>query len=42
MAESLARDGVPTKAISAALAKATGASRRDMFQLVLGLKGDTD
>ena len=39
MAESLVGAGMPTKAISAALAKATGASRRDMFQLVLGLKG---
>ena len=38
MAESLVEAGVPTKAISAALAKATGASRRDMFQIVLGLK----
>jgi 16S rRNA (cytidine1402-2'-O)-methyltransferase len=40
MAESLISAGVPTKAISAALAKATGASRRDMFQTVLGLKGN--
>jgi 16S rRNA (cytidine1402-2'-O)-methyltransferase len=39
MAESLVEAGIPTKAISAALAKATGASRRDMFQIVLGLKG---
>jgi hypothetical protein len=33
---------MPTKAISAALAKATGAPRREMFQVVLGLKGDAD
>jgi 16S rRNA (cytidine1402-2'-O)-methyltransferase len=38
MAESLVDAGVPTKTISAALAKATGASRRDMFSIVLGLK----
>ncbi len=42
MAESLIEDGVPTKAISAALAKATGAGRREMFQIVLGLKGEAD
>lgn len=38
MTESLIEAGVPTKAISAALAEATGAPRRDMFQLVLSLK----
>jgi 16S rRNA (cytidine1402-2'-O)-methyltransferase len=38
LAESLVESGVPTKTISTALAKATGASRRDMFQVVLGLK----
>ena len=41
MAESLVEAGIPTKAISAALATATGAKRRDMFQIVLGLK-DSD
>jgi 16S rRNA (cytidine1402-2'-O)-methyltransferase len=40
MAKNLAEAGVPTKVISGALAKATGASRRDMFQAVLGLKDD--
>ena len=40
MAQSLVDAGVPTKTISAALAKATGASRRDMFSIVLGLKND--
>lgn len=40
MAKSLVEAGVPTKAISAALANATGASRRDMFKVVLGLKGE--
>jgi len=42
MTESLVEAGMPTKAISAALAKATGAPRREMFQVVLGLKGDAD
>lgn len=42
MTESLIEAGLPTKAISAALAKATGAPRRDMFQLVLGLKDEVE
>ena len=40
MAESLADAGVPTKTIAAALAKATGAKRREMFHLVLSMKED--
>jgi len=38
VARSLVEAGVPTKTISAALAKGTGASKRDMFNLVLTLK----
>lgn len=40
MTRSLANAGVPTKTIAAALAKATGAKRRDMFDLVLAMKAD--
>lgn len=42
MTESLIEAGLPTKAISAALAKASGAPRREMFQLVLELKGERE
>jgi len=42
MTESLIEAGLPTKAISAALAKATGAPRREMFQLVLTMKGERE
>lgn len=38
VARSLVEAGVPTKTIGTALAKGTGASKRDMFNLVLTLK----
>lgn len=40
MAASLVEAGVATRTVAAALARATGASRRDMFNAVLALKGD--